>query len=74
MLESRFTQQYGRRPYIQVNQGRLSGALLKEMPVLAESGLWNDLVRCVERAFDVDPPAWPDPVSGWTCRFPRPKR
>ena len=42
---------------IQVNQGRLSGALLKELPVLAEPGLWDEVVRCVERAFDVDRPS-----------------
>ena len=42
---------------IQVNQGRLSGALLKELPVLAEPGMWDEVVRCVERAFDVDRPS-----------------
>ena len=59
---------------IQVNQGCLSGALLKEMPVLAEPGLWNDLVRCVERAFDVEPPPSPEAESGQTCRSPRPEK
>lgn len=40
---------------VQANQGKLTNALLKEMPLLAESGTWNEIVLAVMRAFDQDP-------------------
>jgi hypothetical protein len=36
---------------IEVNQGQLSGVLLKEMPVLADPELWRAIVQCVRQAF-----------------------
>lgn len=53
---------------IQVNQGRLSGALRKEMPVLAEPGLWTEVVRCVEQAFGTDRPSNTAPPLGPEAR------
>ena len=40
---------------VQANQGKLTNALLKEMPLLAESGTWDEIVLAVMRAFDQDP-------------------
>jgi hypothetical protein len=34
---------------IEQNQGRLSNALVREMPVLGEPGLWDELVAAVKR-------------------------
>jgi len=36
------------------NQGKLSHALSKEMPVLAQDGVWDDIVAVVSRAFRED--------------------
>lgn len=40
---------------IEANQGKLSNALLKEIPVLAEPGVWVSIVEVVTRAFDAIP-------------------
>lgn len=36
---------------IQANQGKLTNVLAKEMPVLAEPGVWSAIVEAVEQAF-----------------------
>lgn len=36
---------------VQANQGKLTNVLAKEMPVLAEPGIWSAIVEAVERAF-----------------------
>ena len=35
-----------------VNQGRLSGVLTKEIPMLAIPGAWDSIVRAIDSAFD----------------------
>lgn len=40
---------------VQNNQGELSGALRKELPILEEPGLWESVVQVVHRAFVVGP-------------------
>ena len=40
---------------VQSNQGELSGALRKELPVFDEPGLWESVVQVVHRAFEVGP-------------------
>lgn len=35
---------------VQNNQGELSGALRKEMPIQEEPGLWEAIVQAVQRA------------------------
>jgi hypothetical protein len=40
---------------VQNNQGELSGALRKELPILEEPGLWESVVQAVRRSFEVGP-------------------
>lgn len=40
---------------VQANQGKLTNVLAKEMPVLAEPGIWSAIVETVERAFTEQP-------------------
>jgi hypothetical protein len=35
----------------QVNPRELSGALRRELPILEQPGLWEDIVQAVQRAF-----------------------
>lgn len=37
---------------VEANQGKLSNVLTKEMPLLAEPGIWEAIVEAVARAFD----------------------
>ncbi len=37
---------------VEANQGKLSNVLSKEIPLLAEPGLWESIVQAVVRAFD----------------------
>lgn len=37
---------------VEANQGKLSTVLSKEMPFLAEPGIWESIVQAVTRAFD----------------------
>jgi hypothetical protein len=37
---------------VEANQGKLSNVLSKEMPLLAEPGIWESIVQAVVRAFD----------------------
>lgn len=37
---------------VEANQGKLSNVLSKEMPFLAEPGIWESIVQAVTRAFD----------------------
>ena len=36
----------------EVNRGKLSNALAKEIPALTEPGLWDAIVRAITAAFD----------------------
>lgn len=40
---------------IEVNKGALTGALLKELPILEDQEVWKSLVQAVNRAFAVGP-------------------
>ena len=40
---------------VQNNQGALSGALRKELPILEEPGLWEAIVQAVREGFEVGP-------------------
>lgn len=48
---------------VEANQGQLSNVLSKEMPFLAEPGIWESIVQAVVRAFeelpDGSPSIWP---------------
>jgi hypothetical protein len=46
---------------IQATQGTLSNALRKEIPLLAQPGVWEDIVEAVRLAFDADPASERDP-------------
>jgi hypothetical protein len=37
---------------VRSNQGRLSNALTKEIPMLAEPGIWTAIVKAVDAAFE----------------------
>lgn len=37
---------------VEANQGKLSNVLVKEIPLLAESGIWESIVQAVAHAFD----------------------
>lgn len=39
----------------EANQGKLSNVLSKEMPLLAEPGIWDAIVQAIEHAFDGAP-------------------
>ena len=38
--------------YALVNQGRLSGVLCKEIPLLTMPGTWDSIIRAIDSAFD----------------------
>jgi hypothetical protein len=46
---------------IQATQGTLSNALRKEIALLAQPGLWEDIVEAVRLAFDADRAGERDP-------------
>lgn len=37
---------------VEANQGKLSNVLSKEIPILAEAGIWEAIVQSIERAFE----------------------
>jgi hypothetical protein len=39
---------------VEANQGKLSNVLVREVPLLAEPGVWEAIVMAVQRAFDGD--------------------
>lgn len=41
---------------IEQNQGKLSNALVKQMPILSEPGVWAEIIEAVSQAFQADPP------------------
>ena len=40
---------------VDANQGKLSNVLLKEIPLLAEPGVWEAIVQAVEIAINATP-------------------
>jgi len=42
---------------IEQNEGELSNALAKQMPVLSEPGVWAEIIEVVSQAFQENPPA-----------------
>ena len=42
---------------IERNNGKLSNALAKQMPILSAPGVWTEIVEAVSQAFQEDPPA-----------------
>lgn len=40
---------------VQNNKGELSGALRKELPILEQPGVWEDIVAAVQKAFEAGP-------------------
>lgn len=56
----------------EANQGKLSNVLSKEIPLLAEPGIWEAIVQAIERAFEQTPPvSTPTPAEASLRRRPR---